>query len=165
MKKIKGNTSENSDNFLKEKGEVSTSEHHKEYLGMGIPENYFKNSKANILDLVSEKKTTQVFYLRRPFQIAASLVILVALSIAILVPSINPTDDVFIASDDVLIESLLVDDESISEFMNDVLVSEIVVEAEVSEQNLENILMNSLFVEDSLVDGYTKESLLDNIIL
>ncbi|MFY0630141.1 MAG: hypothetical protein JXR05_07145 [Flavobacteriaceae bacterium] len=165
MKKLEGNTNKNSDNFLKEKVGVSSSEHHKEYLGMGVPENYFSNSKATILDLVSEKKIVPVFYLRRSFQVAASLTLLVCLSIAIRFSTTNTPDDLFIASDDVLIESLFVDDANVSEFMNDVLVSEIVVEAEVSEQNLENILMNSLFIEDSLIDGYAKKSLLDNIIL
>lgn len=169
MKKIEINTNRNSkefeSNFLKEKGAVSSSERHKEYLGMDIPEDYFRNSKANILDLVSEKETIPVFYLRKSFQVAASITLLVVLSISILFSKDSSIDYFEVASDDTLFESLFIEDGNMNEFVEGVLVSEILVEAETSEQKLENIFINSLFVEDSLLDSYTKKSILDNIIL
>ena len=152
--------------FLKERtGGVS--QHHKEYLGMDVPEGYFSSSKQSILDLVKEEKSEiPVFYLRRTFQVAASITLLVVLAVAIQFGSgDNLNDDFGIASDDTLIESLFVEEDDMNSFLDEVLVSEVVVEAEKSEQELENILMNSLFLEDSLVDSYTKESLIDNIIL
>ncbi len=163
--------------FLKgKKGGVS--EHHKEYLGMDVPDGFFANSKQSILDLVKEEgtrpyrtersgeeKTTPVFYLRRSFQVAASITLLVVLTVWFQFSKPDIDNAFEIASDDVLIESLFVEDIDMNRFVNDIVVSEIVVEAEISEQNLENIFMNSLFVEDSLIDGYTKESLLDHIIL
>ena len=165
MKKSEEHNNQNSNNFLKEKETISASDHHKEYLGMDVPEDYFQTSKANILDAISKKKQAPVFYLRRPFQIAASLTILVCLSIVIRMSSVEDLNDFEIASNDILIESLFVEDTDMNAFVNDIVMTEIVVEAEMSEQDLENILMNSLFVDDSLLDDYTKKSVLDNIIL
>lgn len=147
--------------FLKEKI-GSTSEHHKQYLGMDVPEGYFKSSKKSILDLVKEeKKETPVFYLRRSFQVAASITLLVALTVWF---QFSNSDTLEIASNDILIESLFVEDESMNDFLEEVLVSEVVEEAG-KEKEMENVLMNSLFVEDSLLDSYTQDALLDNIIL
>lgn len=153
--------------FLKDKI-GSSSNHHKEYLGMEIPENYFRDSKKSILDLISKEektKTTPVFYLRRSFQVAASITLLIALTIWFQFTDTGNSDDLYIASDDVLIESLFIEDADMNQFVNDIVVSEIMVEAEKSEQELENIFINSLFVEDSLIDSYTKENLIDHIIL
>ncbi|MEQ6124675.1 hypothetical protein AAON49_10770 [Pseudotenacibaculum sp. MALMAid0570] len=159
------NKEKNKNQFLKEKNS-SSSKHHKEYLGMDVPEGYFKTSKSNILEMVgAEVKETPVFYLRRPFQIAASITLLVVLTISIQFSSTNSGDDFEIATDDTLIESLFVDDNNMNDFVEGVLVSEIVEKAEKSEQDLENVFINSLFVDDSLIDGYAKESLIDNIIL
>jgi hypothetical protein len=183
--------------FLNE-SEKHPSKHHKEYLGMDVPEDYFAASKQSILDLVKEepnevgklhqdrlglkvpegffaaskqsilnevkekRSKVKVFYLRQSFQVAASIAVLVALFIGIQFS--NTSDDFEIASNDVLIESLFVEDESMNDFVEELLVSEVVEEAE-KEKELENVLMNSLFVEDSLIEDYTKESLLENIIL
>ena len=155
----------NKEEFLKDKiGDPS--DHHKEYLGMEIPKDYFSSSKANILELVSkEKDETPVFYLRRSFQVAASITLLISITVWTLVFN-QPTNDMLeIASDDILIESLFVEDTDMNAFISEVVVEEIMVEAEKSEQDLENIFINSLFVEDSLIDSYTKKSLIDNIIL
>ena len=153
-------------NPLLKKAKATASEHHKEYLGMEVPEDYFKTSKSNILDVVgAEVKETPVFYLRRSFQVAASITLLVALTIWFQFRGNSVADETEIASDDTLIESLFVEEESMNDFVEGVLVSEVMEGAEKSEQELENIFMNSLFVEDSLLDNYTKESLIDNIIL
>ena len=169
MKNKEGNTNKKAlefeTNFLKEKGEVSSSVHHKEYLGMDVPENFFINSKTTILNLVIEKKKTSVFYLRRSFQVAASIALLVVLSISLLLSEDTSIDSFDVAFDDTLFESLFIEEDNISEYVEGVLLSEIMVEAETSEQELENIFINSLFVEDSLLDSYTKKSLLNNIIL
>ena len=147
--------------FLKEKI-GSTSEHHKQYLGMDVPEGYFKSSKQSILDLVKEeKKETPVFYLRRSFQVAASITLLVVLTAWF---QFSSSDSLEIASNDILIESLFIEDDNMNDFVEEILVSEVVEEAG-KEKEMENVLMNSLFVEDSLLDNYTQDALLDNIIL
>ena len=147
-----------------EKSEVTRQ--HKKHLGMDVPEGYFASSKQSILDMVkeetSEVKETKVFYLRRSFQVAASIAILMALVIGFQFS--NTTEEFEIASNDPLIESLFVEDGSMNDFVEELLVSEVVEEAG-KEKEMEDVLMNSLFVEDSLVEDYTKEALLDNIIL
>ena len=158
--------SENKKSILGEKSKLKTfSEHHQNELGMNVPENFFTQSKESIMDLVKEeKKSVPVFYLQRSFQVAASIAVLVILTFVFQLSS-NKEAEVYVASDDVLIESLLVEDGSINTFLEDVLVAEVVVEAEKSEQELENVFLNSLFVEDTLLDDYTKKSLLDHVIL
>jgi hypothetical protein len=156
------------ENFLKENGQVSASTHHKEYLGMDVPKDYFKNSKAAILELITEKevkKIVPVFYLRRSFQVAASLVVLVGLSIVLRLSNSDTINDISIASNDLLIESLFIEETDMNQFANDIVVNEIIIKAEVYEQKLENIFINSLFIEDSLIDSYTNNNLLDNMIL
>ena len=51
-----------------------------------------------------------------------------------------------------------------NDFIEEILVSEVVEEAG-KEKEMEDVLMNSLFIEDSLLDNYTQDALLDNIIL
>jgi hypothetical protein len=149
------------DLVTKEKSEIA--QHHKDRLGMEIPEGYFDSSKQSILDQVKETRSkVKVFYLRQSFQIAASIAVLVALFISIQFS--NTSDEFEIASNDVLIESLFVEDDSMNDFVEELLVSEVVEEAG-KEKELENVLMNSLFVEDSLLEDYTKESLIENIVL
>lgn len=152
------------EDFLKEKT-GSSSQHHKEYLGMDVPEGYFASSKQSILDMVKEESTQEkevpVFYLRRSFQVAASIALLIALTIGF---QFSSGEDFEIASDDLLIESLFVSDEGMNDFVEGILVSEVVEEAG-KEKEMEDALINSLFVEDSLLDNYTNETLLDNIIL
>lgn len=153
----------NQNDFLN-RPKTNPSENHKDFLGMDVPEGYFASSKKSIMDLVQqedEPKVVPVFYLRRSFQIAASIAILVLMTVWF---QLNDQVEMEIASNDILIESLFVDDDGMNDFLEDVLVSEVVEEAD-KEKEMEEIIINSLFVEDSLLDNYTNESLLDNIIL
>lgn len=153
----------NQNEFLKPKKD-DLSKHHKDHFGMEVPEGYFASSKKSILDLVKEESDTKVipiFYKRRSFQVAASIAILVLMTVWFQLPE---TTEVEIASTDSLIESLFVEDDNMNDFVEELLVSEVVEEAE-KEKDIEEIIINSLFVEDSLLDNYTNESLLDNIIL
>ena len=148
--------------FLKEKT-GSSSQHHKAYLGMDVPEGYFTSSKQSILDLVKEeKKETPVFYLRRSFQVAASITLLVVLAISFQFSNSATTKD--IAYDDLLIESLFVEDDNMNDFVEGILVSDEVEEAGKGKE-MEDFLINSLFVDDSSLEDYTNDSLLDNVIL
>ncbi len=149
--------------FLKPRKETS-SQHHKEYLGMNVPEGYFEASKKSILDLIKEEspvRETPVFYLRRSFQVAASIALLVIMTVWF---QYSERSKIEIASNDILIESLFVEDDNMNDFVEEILVSEVVEEAD-KEKEMEEIIINSLFVEDSLLDNYTNESLLDNLIL
>ncbi|MBT8385390.1 MAG: hypothetical protein KJO83_06745, partial [Bacteroidia bacterium] len=60
---------------------------HNELLGMDVPKDYFKLSKSNIMEKISnpEKKKPRVFYLNPMVRIAvaASVIVLIALGIAL----------------------------------------------------------------------------------
>ena len=147
----------------------NVSEHHKELLGTDIPEGYFKNSKQQILDLVKEDapKKQKVVVLRPRFKYAVAASVAILLSVTIWFQSSGglESSELNELADDALLNSLFVEDTDMDTFTNDILVSEVMVKAEISEQSLENVFMNSLFVEDSLVDDYMGKSLLENVIL
>lgn len=166
---IFGNSEESGHYLDRNHIEGSSSKQHKEMLGTDIPEGYFKSSKKRILDLVQEetpkKQKLIILQPRFKYAIAASIAILLALTIWIQnIDGVN-TSELNELADDALINSLLIEDTDMDAFADDILVSEVMVKAEISEQNLENVFMNSLFVEDSLIDNYMGKSLLENIIL
>lgn len=166
--------------FLK-KDKLQGSELHKKFLGTDVPENYFAKSKLSILDKIKqeeveeevvEKKTTKVFYLRSQFKyaVAASLVFILSLTFWLQKnQSTNDLDttniELYALQDDVLLESLLVDDGDIDAFTEEIVIDEIVVKAEKKAQNMDDLILESLIVEDSLLDDYLKEELIDAVIL
>ena len=150
-------------NFLKRKS-ADVSKHHQDFLGTDIPENYFAKSKLSILEKIKEEqqevhqpKKQKVFYLRPQFQfaVAASLVIIFALTIWL--QNFNSTETTELTNlesialqDDVLLESLLVDDTNIDAFTEETLFEEVVVKAEKKAQDIDNLILESIIVEDSL---------------
>ncbi len=167
-----------STNFLKEDFS-DISKHHKDYLGTAIPDGYFAKSKTSILETIKEDvkveeqpKKQIVFYMRPQFRYIAAASLVFILSLTVWLQNSNNQDDfdaTYIESlafeDDVLIESLLIDDKDIDAFADATLFDEVVVKAELSEQKLDNLILNSLMVEDSLVDDYMDDKLLETIIL
>ena len=107
------------------------------------------------------------------YPIAASLVLLLGITV---VSQLNNSDvetqlteietsvEEFPA-EDLMISSLLVEDEQLDQFMDDYLMYEVIEGAERSEQELENVFLNSLFVEDSLIDTYVQKNLMDQLVL
>ena len=177
MEKSK-NTNQNH-NFLKE-GFKDVSKHHKEYLGTDIPENYFAKSKLSILDKVKEntvseskpkQKKQKIFWLQPQFKYIAAASLVFILSLTIWLQNINNTklDDTnleFLASsDDVLLESLLIEDAKLDAFTDNTLFNEVIVKAEISEQKMDDLILNSLIIEDSLLDNYMNNELMETIIL
>lgn len=155
-----------------------TTQHHKEYLGTEIPEGYFSTSKSSILDKIKQEakfdeqpKKQMVFYLRPQFKYIAAASLVFILSLTIWLQSSKNQNDVninieaFAFEEDVLIESLLIDDADVDAFADATLFNEVVVKAELSEQKLDNVILNSLILEDSLIDDYIDDKLLETIIL
>lgn len=159
-----------SNSFLdSNRSDGTITDHHKQMLGADIPQDYFKRSKLSILEAVKEEEVSKpkVIKLQPRFRyaIAASIAVLVSLTIWIQSSSGISSSELNELADDALINSLLIEDADMGSFTDDVLVSEVMVKAEISEQNIENVFMNSLFVEDSLIDDYMGNSLLENVIL
>lgn len=181
LNKIKEESPEN--NFLQEATPDFT-KHHKDYLGTHIPENYFSKSKQSILDKISkqdkeevsidikEPKKQVVFYLRPQFKymVAASLVFLFSLTIWLQNSNDQNNFDIsniesIAFADDVLIESLLIEDKDLDAFADATLFNEVLVKAEISEQKMDNLILNTLILEDSLLDDYMDDELIETIIL
>lgn len=178
MKKSTENNSNQS--FLKEglKGDIS--KHHKKYLGKDIPEGYFVKSKMSILDKIKEERVTEeviskkgkIIWMQPQFKYiaAASLVFILSLTVWLQSSSNQSsletnTIESFAFSDDVLINSLLIEESEIDAFEDATLFNEVLVKAELSEQKLDNLILNSLFVEDTLLDDYINEGMIETIIL
>ncbi|KGL64202.1 hypothetical protein [Polaribacter sp. Hel1_85] len=176
----KSTKNNNKKSFLKEGFKSDISKHHKEYLGTTVSEGYFAKSKMSILDKIKEEeikempKTTKkqiVFWMKPQFRFmaAASVVFIFALTIWLQKAdnnTINENNIEFLAfSDDVLINSLLVEDAEMDLFADATIINEILIKAELSEQKMDDLFLNSLFVEDSLIDNYTDDGFLETIIL
>lgn len=154
-------------------------QHHKEYLGTAIPEDYFTKSKLSILDKIKEEvkeeqqpKKQLVFYMRFQFRYIAAASLVFILSLTVWLQNSNtqvdfdtPYIESFAFEDDVLIESLLIDDKDVDAFADATLFDEVVVKAELSEQKMDNLILNSLILEDSLLDDYMDEKFIEKIIL
>ncbi len=174
-------TTQNKDNtnFLKEVTNQSVSKHHKEYLGTDIPKDYFTKSKLSILDKIKETqeevvptpKKQSVFWLKPQFKYAVAASVILMFGVTVWLQNINTNNapkintEFLVIEDDVLINSLLVEDSEIELFADATLMNEIVIKAELSEQKMDDLLINSLFVEDSLIDIYTDEEFIETIIL
>ncbi len=154
--------------------------HHKDKLGLEVPDGYFAASKRDILAAVSETAEPKrlVFGLRPIFAypIAATIALLIGITIwqydsgsekenQLTEIETNETINPGTYEGDALISSLLVDDADMEQFTDTYIMNEVVLAAERSEQEMENFIINSLFVEDSLIDSYMDKKLLEEIIL
>jgi hypothetical protein len=169
------------DQFLRSDDQRLDLEHeHKEYLGMEVPEGYFSRSKQRIMENLpfEKEQKKQVFRLTRSliYPLAASILLLVSLSVwffngpkvdapgrekAPVAKSLPDMED----TGDFLLTSLLVDENQIDSYVDEVVLKEVVVKAELSEQQLENMFLNSLIEDDSVVDEYLEDHLLKEIVL
>lgn len=153
---------------------------HKDKLGMEIPDDFFANSRKDILSSVLETEDRKKKIVRmRPmvaYPIAAALIVALAITLWInsndsqINTKIVDTEDVNLLKlegfeDDILVSSLFVEDAEMDEFLNNYIVDEILVEVDKQEQEIDDLIINSLFVEDSLIDGYIDENLLENVFL
>lgn len=178
MKKSTENN--NNQSFLKEglKGDIS--KHHKKYLGTDIPEGYFVKSKMSILDKIKEEHVTEeviskkgkLFWMQPQFKYIAAASLVFILSLTVWLQNSSNQNDLDIInietlafSEDVLINSLLIEESEVDAFEDATLFNEVLVKAELSEQKLDNLILDSLFVEDTLLDDYINEGMFETIIL
>lgn len=175
----KSTENNNNKNFLKEglKGDIS--KHHKKYLGTEIPEGYFAKSKIEILEKIKEETISEtasekkqiVFWMKPRFKFAVAASLAFMLSLTIWLKKSNKTKiinesnfELLAFSDDVLLESLLIEDSDFEAFTEATLFNEILLQAELSEQKLDNLVLDNLIIGDSLLDDYINKGLIENII-
>lgn len=160
------------ENFLR-KDATNRTEHHKEYLGTTIPEGYFKQSKRSILNKVKEEqqkevpKQAKVFWLQPRFRyaVAASLLFLLSLTIWLQNANNDQLEDNNIEllsfNDDVLVNSLFIEDDELETYTNTTLMNEVVIKAELSEQRMDDLILDSMILDDSL----SEDKFIETIIL
>jgi hypothetical protein len=172
----KSTENKNHKNFLKEGVKGDISKHHTNYLGTNIPENYFAKSKISILEKIKseeiKEKKPLVFWMQPQFRYIAAASLVFILSLTVWLQNVNKNDDfntnnfeLLSFSDDILINSLLVEDSELEAFAETTLMNEVIIKAELSEQKMDNLFLNSLILEDSLTDDYINYELLETIIL
>ncbi|MFK8059878.1 MAG: hypothetical protein AB8B78_07285 [Polaribacter sp.] len=174
----KSTENNNKQNFLKEGLQGDISKHHKDYLGAEIPEGYFTKSKLSILDKIKEDvkeeeqpKKQIVFYMRPQFKYFAAASLVFILSLTVWLQSANNSGvedsnlELLSFQNDVLINSLLVEDSEMDLFAENTLINEVVIKAELSEQKMDDLILNSIIIEDSLLDNYMDDGLIETIIL
>lgn len=165
-------TPSNKKGFLSEKN-IPFRKKHQEYLGMDMPSDYFSKSKQSILTKIQEEKQPKTgkliaFNSRIQYLVAAGVAVLLFFNLWLF--NVNSSNEqqnfeLLTASENVLLNSLLVDDEEMEAYTNDLIINEIVIKAELTEQKIDNFFINSLFVEDSLIDSYTNDEFIKTLIL
>lgn len=160
------------ENFLKTDA-TNRTQHHKEYLGTTIPEEYFKKSKRSIFDKVKEEqlkevpKQAKVFWLQPRFRYTVAASLLFLLSLTIWLQNTNKDSlvenniELLSFNDDVLVNSLFIEEEELETYTNSTLMNEVVIKAELSEQRMDDLILDSMILDDSL----SEDKFIETIIL
>ena len=113
-----------------------------------------------------------IFWLRPQVKFAAAASLVLFLGVTIWFQNANFSQkgktvyfELLTFSEDVLVNSLLIDENEVESFSSITLMNEIVFKAELSEQKIDNLFLDSLFIEDSLIDNYTNKNFIESIIL
>ncbi|TXD54395.1 MULTISPECIES: hypothetical protein [unclassified Polaribacter] len=177
----KSTENNNKQRFLKEGLRGDISKHHKKYLGTELPKGYFAKSKLSILERIQDEakiapiekpKKHLVFWTQPQFKYRAVASLVFMLSLTVWLQNSNkedaisaPSFELLAFSDDVLVNSLLIEDSEVDAFTEAILFKEVLVKAELSEQKLDNLILNSLILEDSLLGSYMDDKFIESIIL
>lgn len=173
------NHKDSSFNSFSDKKIENSTKLHQEKLGYELPDNYFANSKAEILQSViaEEKVKKSIFRLNTlyAYPIAASIILLIGFTVWMNLhtpntivntnTSIVEATDVQVPEDEMLIQSLLVEDEQLDDFVDEYIVTQAIAENNKNEEQIENLLINSLLINDTLLDNYMEDNLTDVLIL
>jgi len=153
----------NKNSFLKEGVKSDVSKHHKDYLGTTIPEGYFAKSKLSILEKIKEEqkqieapKKQKIFWLHSNFKYAVAASLVFILSLTIWLQNSNTTNveqvnvELLSFNDDVLVNSLFLEDDEIDTYADVTLINEVVIKAQLSEQKMDDLILDSMILDDSL---------------
>lgn len=178
MEKYTKNNSEQT--FLKRGFKGDMSKHHKDYLGTDIPKGYFLKSKLSILNTIKSVESVEeikskkqlVFWMHPPFKYIAAASLIFIVGISVWLQNVNTTNTVYkpnfellAFSEDVLVNSLFLEDSEVDAFTEATLFNEVLVKAELSEQKLDNLIFNSFIIEDSLLDDYMDNKFIETLVL
>lgn len=175
------NTKKNTNLDLKlhEINNTKLADTHTNELGFKIPENYFSNSKLEILNRIKEEntqKTNLVFKKKKNWMLAASLLFLLGLTIYSYRGLFTPTQEVIIPNQPLVIENKIIKKPQVvvASASKKILNTKIVVEKTIKKSvNIEentsldsiknNLLVESLFIEDHQLNEYVTNYMLEDI--
>lgn len=163
--------------IFKDMNHENPTDSHKKLLGYHIPENYFEQSKNELLTKIQQTKVNDIktHYLKKSwmYAIAASVVVILG-TVWYFQNNVNrntiTSDQIQWTYSDfdnetILIDALMIPDNQMEQFVNKVFENEIFDEAAIQEEQIDDILINSMMVEDSVYDDYFEEKVLSNIVL
>ena len=175
MKILKSNTNENG--FLKKGARGKITSNHKEYLGMAIPEGYFKKSKQSILDKIKEEREVvllpvkpKMFWLQPSIGYVAAVFILFLVGACLWFQNVSNTHttqtklELLSFNHDILLDALLVDDDQLNSFAEATLINEVVLKAQLLEQELDDFPLDALILEDTLLEDYIDFEFVEKMI-
>ena len=151
---------------------------HKEELGLNLPEDYFNQSKNEILSKTSQDKSLTInWFLRKNsiWKVAASIVLILGLVVYVQFSanSISGTDASSIAlvnNSDEINQSVVQSDSNQGNTNLESVISNTNKHIEHQKTNADNVVQNendilvkSLFVEEAEVDKYIESSILEDI--
>ncbi|AUP79628.1 hypothetical protein [Flavivirga eckloniae] len=128
---------------------------HKEELGLNVPEDYFSKSKQDILDKISEetKPKKSVFFLNKSFiwYAAASIIVLIAITIIKPNNSLPIDDSQSIVSDTIKLLEQTKFEKDIAEFTeNDILITSLFVEENDIDEFIDNYVLEEALLDEAL---------------
>ena len=149
-------------------------ENHEDYLGMKLPEDFFEQSKDNILQSISNTNMTgfqKKIRIRRKFLLgtAAAVLLLIITGVLFLIlnnsllsPKSFSEESTYYEDDNIAFHSIFMEEGEIDDFINEYFSEDIILEAEVSS---DNIIINSLLIDENEIDTYIDEYLIKELIL
>lgn len=147
---------------------------HKDELGLEVPKDYFKTSKADILNKIKEEnilQETPVFTIKHilPYAIAASFIIFIGLTffntktIKESMPSVVEGSFDF-SDNDTSVNALFIDENNIDSYVDSNLEDTTLADIEAIDNAIDNDILNLLFETDTLIDNQLDNLVFDTII-
>jgi len=160
--------------FLKDdNNKQSISKEHNDYFGYKTPDNFFSESKKEILNSISsievnEKKFIAVKPVLKWVAAASVVILIISMSYMFFSDSTFFNNNVIsedisdIDEDNMLLNSFFVDDSELDNFIENYIMEDIIIE---SELKTDHVIINSLMLTDEEAEQYIDEYLIEALVL
>jgi hypothetical protein len=150
------------------------SKHHKNKLGYDVPQDYFQQSKQQIMKAVTSQEETKSGFTRwkytMMYAVAATVLLLLSIGVFRYFQNSNSIQTLDWATyenmndEDVLFNTLFINDSQVDTYLDNYL-GEVIIQAELQEQAFDNLFINTLLQDESEVETFIDEQFLDKIVL
>ena len=158
--------------FLKDNpNKNGLSKSHQKYLGYTMPEDFFKESKQDILDSLKDNNPKRI-QRRSHFILRTAAAVLALLLITTAYLYIN--DSFFFTNTEITAESIesdeldflfntaILEDDELDTYIDEYLMEDIIAEAELEDNH---VIINSLMMDDAEADEYLDNYLIEKLVL